>query len=143
VARREVADGRTVLVTGSADERPLAEEVSAAAGLADTAVLAGVTDLLDLLVLVAAAARVVSGDTGVAHVASAVGTPSVVLFGPTSPAGWGPPRWGPHVALWSGTTGDPHADEPTPASCASPPERSPPHWPRCRRWGPAWPGAPS
>jgi hypothetical protein len=34
--------------------------------------------------------RVVCGDTGVAHVASALGTPSVVLFGPTDPAGSGP-----------------------------------------------------
>jgi ADP-heptose:LPS heptosyltransferase len=113
VATGEVADGRTVVVTGSADERPLAAEVAAAAGLPGSAVLAGGTDLLDLLALVASAARVVSGDTGMAHVASAMGTPSVVLFGPTSPAAWGPPP-GPHVALWSGTTGDPLADEPDP-----------------------------
>jgi ADP-heptose:LPS heptosyltransferase len=32
----------------------------------------------------------VSGDTGVAHVATAYGTPSVLLFGPTPPDHWGP-----------------------------------------------------
>ena len=45
-------------------------------------------DLLELTAVVAAAARVVCGDTGVAHLATALGTPSVVLFGPTSPARW-------------------------------------------------------
>jgi ADP-heptose:LPS heptosyltransferase len=35
--------------------------------------------------------RVVCGDTRNAHVAPALGTPSVVLFGPVPPAEWGPP----------------------------------------------------
>jgi len=38
----------------------------------------------------------------------------VVLFGPTPPAEWGPPRNGRHVALWAGRRGDAHADEPNP-----------------------------
>ncbi|MDP9388463.1 MAG: glycosyltransferase family 9 protein, partial [Actinomycetota bacterium] len=72
-------------------------------------VLAGRTDLLGLAAVVAAAGRVVSGDTGVAHLASAFGTPSVILFGPVPPSRWGPPPSGPHRALWAGTVGDPHA----------------------------------
>ena len=32
----------------------------------------------------------VSGDSGPAHLATAVGTPVLALFGPTSPARWGP-----------------------------------------------------
>jgi ADP-heptose:LPS heptosyltransferase len=49
------------------------------------------------------------GDTGVAHLATALGTPSVVLFGPTSPALWGPPPGRRrHRALWAGRSGDPH-----------------------------------
>jgi ADP-heptose:LPS heptosyltransferase len=55
----------------------------------------------------------VSGDTGVAHLATAFGRPSVVLFGPTSPATWGPPPGrGEHRVLWSGRTGDPHGGRP-------------------------------
>ncbi len=109
VARAETSAGRPVVITGSRAERPLADEVASLAGLPDAAVLAGRTDVVDLVAVVAAAARVVCGDTGVAHVASAVGTPSVVLFGPTSPRHWGPPP-GPHIALWRGRPGDPHAD---------------------------------
>jgi ADP-heptose:LPS heptosyltransferase len=46
----------------------------------------------------------------VAHLANAFGTPSVTLFGPVSPAQWGPPPGDPrHVALWRGRRGDPDA----------------------------------
>src|SRR5207237_79615 len=34
--------------------------------------------------------RLVCGDTGVAHLATALGTPSVLLFGPVPPSRWGP-----------------------------------------------------
>jgi ADP-heptose:LPS heptosyltransferase len=79
------------------------------AGIDPTRVLAGRTSLLDLVALVASANMVVCGDTGVAHVATAVGTPSVVLFGPVAPSEWGPPRNHPrHRALWAGRNGDPH-----------------------------------
>jgi ADP-heptose:LPS heptosyltransferase len=46
----------------------------------------------------------------VAHLATAVGTPSVVLFGPVPPRHWGPPPGPKHRALWAGFSGDPHAD---------------------------------
>jgi ADP-heptose:LPS heptosyltransferase len=115
VARAERERGRTVLVSGSADERSLAEDVVRRAELPAEAVEAGTTDLLGLARLVAAAGRLVCGDTGIAHLATALGTPSVVLFGPTSPAQWGPPDDRPyHRALWSGRSGDPHAGLPDP-----------------------------
>ena len=115
VAEAERQAGRAVVITGSAAERPLAETVARAAGLPLDAVLAGRTDLRGLAAAVAAAARVVCGDTGVAHLATALGTPSVVLFGPTPPAEWGPPADRPqHVALHHGGRGDPHAGEPDP-----------------------------
>jgi ADP-heptose:LPS heptosyltransferase len=110
VIRAERAAGRRVVVTGGADERVRARWVASAAGLPRDAVLAGRTSLTELAALVAAAARVVCGDTGVAHLATAMRTPSVVLFGPTSPARWGPPADSAiHRVLWSGRTGDPHA----------------------------------
>lgn len=115
VARAQVEDGYQVLITGSAAEWPLAADVARRADLGPGAVVAGSTTPRQLLALVAAAQRVVCGDTGVAHVATAVGTPSVVLFGPVSPAQWGPPaHLTHHRALWAGRHGDPHADQPDP-----------------------------
>jgi ADP-heptose:LPS heptosyltransferase len=54
----------------------------------------------------------------VAHLATALGTPSLVLFGPTSPARWGPPDRAIHRVLWAGRTGDPHASRPDPGLLA-------------------------
>ena len=74
-----------------------------------SAVLAGRTDLRRLAAVVASAGLVITGDTGAAHLATALGTPSVVLFGPTPPGRWGPPADRPrHVAIWRGTVGDAH-----------------------------------
>lgn len=114
VARAERRAGRPVLISGSPAERPLAERVADAAGLPRDAVLAGRTrDLTQLAALVAGAGRLLCGDTGVAHLATAFGTPSVVLFGPVSPRVWGPPpERARHQVLWAGEPGDPHADEP-------------------------------
>jgi ADP-heptose:LPS heptosyltransferase len=109
VARAERAAGRQVVVTGGPDEVELARAV---AGPGDV-VLAGRTSLAELAGAVAAADRVACGDTGVAHMATAFGTPSVVLFGPTPPSLWGPPADRPwHQALWHGRRGDPHAAAP-------------------------------
>jgi ADP-heptose:LPS heptosyltransferase len=110
VARAEAMAGRRVAVSAGPGERDLADDIASCAGLGADAVIEG--DLLQLAAAVAAARVVVCGDTGVAHLATALGTPLVVLFGPTSPATWGPPRWHPHVALWTGGSGDPHARHP-------------------------------
>jgi ADP-heptose:LPS heptosyltransferase len=103
VARILAAWGLPVVISGSAAERALADRVALAAGLGRESVLAGQTDLTGLAAVIAAASLVVSNDTGVAHLAVAYGTPSVTLFGPVSPALWGPPRDSPlHLALWKG-----------------------------------------
>jgi ADP-heptose:LPS heptosyltransferase len=110
VARAERETGREVLVTGSRRELGLARSITAAAGLDPAHEVAGRTDLYRLAVLVASAGTVVCGDTGTAHLATALGVPSVLLFGPTSPHAWGPPEDRPiHRVLWEGRTGDPHA----------------------------------
>src|SRR5205085_8872011 len=93
----------------------LAERVAAGAGVPGDDVLAGRTDLLTLARLVAGAGLLLSGDTGVAHLATALATPSVVLFGPVPPPEWGPPPDRPwHRALWAGRRGDPHGAAPDP-----------------------------
>jgi ADP-heptose:LPS heptosyltransferase len=61
----------------------------------------------------------VCGDTGVAHLATAFGRPSVLLFGPTPPGEWGPPpERTRHRVLWAGEVGDPLAPGPTPGLLA-------------------------
>ncbi len=115
VARALAAGGERVVITGTAPERPLALRVARAAGLdTGSSVLAGRTGLGGLAAVVAAASTVISNDTGVAHLAVAYGIGSVTLFGPVSPALWGPPAGARcHLALWEGTgsrPGDPHGD---------------------------------
>jgi ADP-heptose:LPS heptosyltransferase len=121
VARAEARAGRPVVVTGGSAEVDLAHEVASRAGLPPGAVHAGEGGVLALGRLVAAAGRVVCGDTGVAHLATALGTPSVVLFGPTPPALWGPPADRPwHRAVWAGTSGNPHGQLTDPGLLAIP-----------------------
>ena len=108
-----------MILTGGAGERTLAASVARQAGLGEAAVVAGETSLLQLAGLVASAAVVACADTGIAHLATALGTPSVVLFGPTAPAHWGPPGDRPrHRAIWKGATGDPHGTRPDPGLLA-------------------------
>jgi ADP-heptose:LPS heptosyltransferase len=116
VAAAERIVGRRVLLTGTAAERPLARAVAEAAGLPPEAVLAGRTTVDELAGVVAAAGRVVCGDTGIGHLATALGTSSLLLFGPVSPAEWGPPVLvgSRHRVLWAGGSGDPHGESPDP-----------------------------
>ncbi|MEV1147246.1 glycosyltransferase family 9 protein, partial [Micromonospora sp. NPDC049799] len=120
VARHLTAAGHHVVVTGNRSEWPTADQVARLAGLPAEAVLAGHTDLRDLATLTAHARLLISGDTGIAHLATAYRTPSVLLFGPASPAHWGPPPDRPwHEALWTGPYRGAHADAvPHPALAA-------------------------
>ena len=108
------AGGLDLAVTGSAAEAELCAKVSAASStVRDLSDRLGVAELAEL---VGSARLLLCGDTGVAHLATAYATPSVLLFGPTSPALWGPvidPEL--HVVLWHGDSGaayagDPHGD---------------------------------
>ncbi|MBA9006108.1 glycosyltransferase family 9 protein [Thermomonospora cellulosilytica] len=108
VARALTDMGERVVVTGSGRERPLAHEVAERAGLSADAVLAGRTGLAELAALVSRARLVVSNDTGMAHLGFAYARPSVTLYGPVSPALWGPPPGEPqHAVLWHGAGGRP------------------------------------
>jgi ADP-heptose:LPS heptosyltransferase len=119
VARSLERDGLPVVLTGSARERDRAVRVAELAGLPDQRVLAGRIGLREMAATVAAAELVVSVDTGAAHLASAYGRPSVVLFGPAPPEEWGPPP-GPHIVLTDARlrVGDSFGSEPDPALLA-------------------------
>ncbi|MFJ9795601.1 glycosyltransferase family 9 protein [Streptomyces sp. NPDC101145] len=115
VVREVRRRGRRVVLTGGPGEDALLARVAEASGTADGDVFAGGLPYGRLAALCAGAAAVVSGDTGVAHVAVAYGAPSVTLFGPVPPRLWGPPPGTRHVALWHpGPPGDPHGGEPDP-----------------------------
>jgi heptosyltransferase-1 len=60
------------------------------AGSAGAAELAPSTSIADLVAIVHEAALVVSGDTGPVHLAAAVGTPVVGIYGPTDAGRNGP-----------------------------------------------------
>jgi heptosyltransferase I len=76
-----------VLVTwGPGEEGPARAIVAASAG----AVLAPPTDLDALLALLRRASVVVAADTGPLHMAAALGTPCVGLYGPTAAERNGP-----------------------------------------------------
>lgn len=118
IARIVAIQGHQVVITGSTAEKAICTELAASAGLPAEAMLAGALDLDELAALVAAARLVVCGDTGMGHLASAYRRPSVLLFGPTSPARWGPPPEKRHIVLWAGQEGDPHADRTDPGLLA-------------------------
>jgi len=81
------ARGWCVVVTGGPGERLLTRLVAG-----DTALdLGGRTDLAGLAAVLDAAAAVVVGNTGPAHLAAAVGTPVVSLFAPVVPRAWWEP----------------------------------------------------
>ncbi|MBX0299964.1 glycosyltransferase family 9 protein [Cryobacterium sp. 1639] len=80
--------GLRVTVTGGPGERELTRFVCGVDGVD----LGGCTDAAELAALLAGAAAVITGNTGPAHLAAAVGTPVVSLFAPVVPL----VRWGPY-----------------------------------------------
>jgi ADP-heptose:LPS heptosyltransferase len=99
VARAIAGRGLPVRVTAGPHERVLAMDVAVRAGLPIESVISDI-DLSRLADLVRGSRLVVCGDTGIAHLATAYRTPSIVLFGPQSPARWGPPVSPRHRVLW-------------------------------------------
>jgi lipopolysaccharide heptosyltransferase II len=75
-----------VWVVGGPQEKNLAREIIGETRARD---LTG-TDLRNAILALAAASIAVSNDSGLLHVAAALGTPSIGIFGPTSPWHWAP-----------------------------------------------------
>lgn len=84
LARTLAARGWQVWLLGSGKDAPITAEIRALAG--DACVdLAGRTSLDEAIDLLAAAARVVTNDSGLMHVAAALDRPTAALFGSSSP----------------------------------------------------------
>ena len=79
--------GASVAVFGSADERGLCEQVALRTGGVN---LAGATSLREFIDLAAACRVYLTNDSGAMHIASALGVPTVAIFGATDHVGTGP-----------------------------------------------------
>jgi ADP-heptose:LPS heptosyltransferase len=83
------ARGYRIVITGVEDERETARAV--ARGMLERPLdLTGRTSLGAVAALVARARLLVSNDTGISHLAAAVGTPSVVVYTTSDPRRWAP-----------------------------------------------------
>jgi lipopolysaccharide heptosyltransferase I len=87
---RDVRGIRPVVLWGPGEEGLAQSVVQASAGAAR---IAPPTRIADVVELCRSASLVLSGDTGPIHLAAAVGTPVVGIYGPTDPARNGP--WSP------------------------------------------------
>ena len=88
LARALVQDGASIWVLGGPNETPLAKQIAEATGngVYD---LTG-NDLRDAILALADADAAVTNDSGLMHVSAALATPTVAIFGPTSPWHWKP-----------------------------------------------------
>jgi heptosyltransferase-2 len=98
VARALGAEGASIVLAGGAADRVALEAFRRSFG---SPVAADLTDLpVDALAAALAGVdALLACDSGPVHLAAAVGTPAVAIFGPTSPERWGPPPPGRAVAL--------------------------------------------
>lgn len=87
LARGLLEAGCRVAVTGTERERPLAGPALAVDGTLD---LVGRTGIATLAAVLERASLVIGADNGVLHLASAVGTPVLAIFGPSNAAAWAP-----------------------------------------------------
>jgi len=87
-ARLLAERGFDVWVVGGPGEKALAAEIAAAGGRRVRDVTGG--DLRNGILAMAAASVAISNDSGLMHVAAALGTPTMGIFGPTSPYHWAP-----------------------------------------------------
>jgi heptosyltransferase-2 len=88
LAKALAQDGASIWVLGGPSEAATARQIAEAAG-EHVRDLTG-TDLRNAALALAAADVSVTNDSGLMHVSAALGTPTVAIFGPTSPWHWKP-----------------------------------------------------
>jgi ADP-heptose:LPS heptosyltransferase len=101
VARALHEQGHALVLTGVAGERPLAQALQAALPRGACIDLLGQTDLWTMGALIKSARLLICNDTGVSHVAAALGTPSVVISCGADVSRWAPSDSERHRVLWS------------------------------------------
>jgi ADP-heptose:LPS heptosyltransferase len=91
VARRlAVERGATIVLTGAPADRPMVDVVKAGVPAGQAIDVAGDIDLPELAAVLEQLDLLLTGDTGPMHLASAVGTPIVAVFGPSDPVRYAP-----------------------------------------------------
>lgn len=85
VAQHYIAQGGQVILLGSAKDAPVTAQIVAAVNSPACQDLAGKTSLQEVLGLLAQATQVVSNDSGLMHVAAALGTPVIAVYGSSDP----------------------------------------------------------
>ena len=89
-----------VLIGGSDQDIDLAQEIRQMAK-SSPIIMAGRTTIKQFAAIAKKSALFVGSDSGAMHIAAAVGTPTVALFGPSNPAEWGP-RGGAAEVIYKG-----------------------------------------
>jgi heptosyltransferase-2 len=87
LAQQLAQQGYTVWSLGSAADKAVGEEIAAGGNAVN---LCGITTLDDAIVLLSGAQLVVTNDSGLMHVAAALGRPTLAIYGSSSP-GFTPP----------------------------------------------------
>ena len=88
LAQALTQDGASVWVLGGPNETPIARQIAEVAGPRVRDLTSN--DLRNAILALAAADAAVTNDSGLMHVSAAIGTPTVAIFGPTSPWHWKP-----------------------------------------------------
>ena len=89
-ARLSDERGAAIVLTGAAAERSMVDQVRGALGARTVVDVAGDIDLVSLAAVLQRLDLLVTGDTGPMHLAAAVGTPVVAVFGPSDPVRYAP-----------------------------------------------------
>lgn len=82
--------GVDVFVSGGPGDVNVARFVAEQSGVPESHMLAGKIDIETLTAVLRLAAVYVGPDTGVSHIAAAVGAPTIAIFGPTNPRRYRP-----------------------------------------------------
>jgi lipopolysaccharide heptosyltransferase II len=90
--------GHRVVILWGPGEKELAQKMASL--MKTDSIVAGETAIDEVAALIRRCALFVSNDSGLKHIAVALGTPTVTIFGPTNPRTWNPPK-GMHVAVFA------------------------------------------